>query len=303
MEVIFLGSGGVMPTRKRKTVSIAVRREGEILLFDCGEGCQNGFTWGGLGVNRELKVFISHLHGDHVLGLPGLLMSLDLLGRNKELTLIGPKGIMKFVNENLYMTYHEVGYGIKVLELEGERITVLEGRDYRVIAVKVKHTVPCYAYVLEEADRPGRFLPERAIKLGVPKGPLWKELQRGICVKLSNGRIIKPFQVTEGKRRGVKIIYSGDTRPYSKLMWAALGADLLIHEATFSSRHYLKAMENGHTTALEAGEIASFADAKKLILVHISPRYEGKEGELLSEAKLSFEGEVMVAEDWLRIKV
>ena len=100
-----------------------------------------------------------------------------------------------------------------------------------------------------------------------------------------------------------KIIYSGDTRPYSKLMWAALGADLLIHEATFSSRHYLKAMENGHTTALEAGEIASFADAKKLILVHISPRYEGKEGELLSEAKLSFEGEVMVAEDWLRIKV
>jgi len=303
IEVIFLGSGGVMPTKSRKTVSIVIRREGELSLFDCGEGCQEGFTWGGLGVNKPLNIFITHLHGDHILGLPGLLMSLDMLGRDKGINLIGPRGLTTFIKNVLEMTYHEVSYKISVKELGKDREVAFKGDDYKVLAIKVKHTVPCYAYVVVERDKPGRFLPEKALELGVPRGPLWKRLQRGEEVVLPDGRVIKPFEVVEGKRPGLKVVYSGDTRPCSQLMWAALGADLLIHEATFTFEYYLKAMENGHTTALEAGELASFSGVKRLALAHISPRYEGCEDKLASEASLAYDGEIIIAEDWLKLRL
>lgn len=294
LEVIFLGTSGSMPTRKRSLPSIAVRREGEIVLFDCGEGTQRQSVMAKLSTLKISRIFITHLHGDHILGLPGLLQSMALLGRNSLLEVYGPPGLASFLEAVRFTVPCSIEFPISICEVsEG---TVYEDKNYRVEAMWVDHTIPCLGYSLTENPRPGRFKPEIAEKLGVPKGPLWKKLQMGEAIELA-GKIVHPSIVVGPLRPGAKLAYSGDTRPFHRFKKIAYNSDLLIHDSTFDDSRRDKAAEYGHSTAKQAAQVAKEVKASRLALTHISPIYEECEEKLLLEAKESFMGEVFLASD------
>ena len=297
VEVVFLGTSGSVPTPERNPPSLAIRRRGELFLFDCGEGTQRQLLRAGLGFPSKFRIFITHLHGDHVFGLPGLLHTLTLLGRREPLEVFGPPGIARFlecVRESVGLSppfelaVHEVGEGL-----------VLEGPDYVVRATWVEHSVPTLAYALEEKTRPGRFHPEKAKALGVPEGPLWKELQLGRPVRTPDGRLVRPEEVLGPPRRGLKVVYSGDTSFSEALVELATGADLLIHECTFDDGEADKASRRAHSTPSVAAEVAARAGVRKLILTHVSARYRDP-SILLEQAKARF-ANVAVAEDLMRV--
>ena len=294
-QVIFLGTAGSVPTPSRSLPCIAVRRKGELLLFDCGEGAQRQFIRAGIGFPSKFRIFISHLHGDHVLGLPGLLQTMSLLDRSAPLEIYGPKGVFDFIDAVKRTVRFALTFDVRVFEVEEG--VVLDEKEYVVEARWACHTVPCLAYAIVEKPRPGTFYPEKAISLGVPRGPLWKRLQMGFSVKLPDGRVVEPTQVLGPPKPGVKVAYSGDTRPCSSVVELARGADLLIHEATFDDSLSVKAAEDGHTTASQAAEIALKAGVKYLALTHISARYEGDVSKILSQASSIFPN-VIVAEDF-----
>jgi ribonuclease Z len=299
LKVIFLGTSGSMPTQRRGSSAIAVKRKREIIFFDCGEGTQRRMVEAGLGFRRPTKVFISHLHGDHVLGLPGLLQSMTLLDREKPLEVYGPKGLADFMR-----AFSEAlggpGFPVKLYEIVSDGI-VFQGDEYAVAAVEADHDVPSWSYVLEEPPKPGRFHPEKAEALGVPQGSLWKRLQQGADVELGDGRTVKSEEVVDPPRKGLKIAYSGDTRPTDRFVGVAMGSDLLIHEATFDDELLERAGENRHSTAAQAAGIAVKAGVKKLILTHISSRYPDP-SHLLEEAREVFENTV-IAEDLYEIEL
>jgi ribonuclease Z len=299
LKVIFLGTSGSMPTQRRGSSAIAVKRKREIIFFDCGEGTQRRMVEAGLGFRRSTKVFISHLHGDHILGLPGLLQSMTLLDREKPLEVYGPKGLADFLR-----AFSEAlggpGFPVKLYEIVSEGLA-FQGDEYVVAAVEADHDVPCWSYVLEEFPKPGRFHPKRAEAFGVPPGPLWKRLQHGEDVVLGDGRTVKSEEVVDPPRKGLKIAYSGDTRPTDSLARVAMGSDLLIHEATFDNALLERAGENRHSTAAQAAEIAVKADVKKLILTHISSRYPDP-AHLLEEAREVFR-DTLIAEDLYEIEI
>jgi ribonuclease Z len=299
LKVIFLGTSGSMPTQQRGASAIAVKRNREIIFFDCGEGTQRRMVEAGLGFRRPTKVFISHLHGDHVLGLPGLLQSMTLLDRNRTLEVYGPKGLADFMK-----AFSEAlggpGFPVKLFEIVSEGL-VFQGNEYVVAAVEADHDVPSWSYVLEELPKPGRFHPEKAEALGVPSGPLWKRLQHGEDVVLGDGRTVKSEEVVDPPRKGLKIAYSGDTRPTDRFVGVAMGSDLLIHEATFDNELLERAGENRHSTAAQAAGIAVKAGVRKLILTHISSRYPDP-AHLLEEARAVF-GDTVIAEDLYEIEL
>ena len=275
-----------MPTKNRALPSIVVQREGEILMFDCGEGTQRQMIRTGIGFNRKMKVFITHMHGDHVLGLPGMIQTMSFFGRERTLQIYGPAGIKAFIEAVISTVRFWLSFPIEIHEvsLEGP---ICREEKYEVHAVWAVHSTPSLAYALIEKPRPGRFHPERATALGVPRGPLWGMLQRGIEVNLSNGRVIKPEDVLGPPRPGRKIVYTGDTRPTEKIIRLAENADLLIHDATFSDEMAERAKEDGHSTSSEAAEVALKANVKLLVLTHISARYSDPEI-LLDQAKRIF---------------
>ena len=287
-----------MPTQGRSSSSVAVRRKGEIILFDCGEGAQRQMVTARIGFRRPTRVFISHLHGDHVLGLPGLIQTMTLLQRERPLHIYGPGGLAGFI-EAFSSVLGDPGFTIKIYEILGGGV-VFEGPEYNVIAVEADHDGQSWSYVLDERPLPGRFHPERAVELGVPEGPLWKRLQQGEDVVMGDGKLVRSEDVVEPPKRGLKIAYSGDTRPTGNLVEAAVGADVLIHEATFDDSLEDKAAENGHSTATQAAEIAKAAGAGMLILTHISSRYPD-EGVLLEQARKIFSN-TRVAEDLMEIE-
>lgn len=294
LEVIFLGTSGSMPTRKRSLPSIAVRREGEVILFDCGEGAQRQSVMAKLSTLKISRIFITHLHGDHILGLPGLIQSMALLGRSNLLEIYGPPGLASFLEAVRLTVPCSIEFPISIHEIsEG---TVYEDRNYKVEAVWMDHTIPCLGYSLTEKPRPGRFKPEMAEKLGVPKGPLWKRLQMGEAVEVA-GKVVNPSMVVGPPRPGAKLVYSGDTRPFYNLKKIAYRSDLLIHDSTFDDSRRDKAAEYGHSTAKQAAQVAKEIKASSLALTHISPIYEECEDKLLLEAKGSFMGEVFLASD------
>ncbi|MGD2142692.1 MAG: ribonuclease Z [Candidatus Bathyarchaeota archaeon] len=299
MKIVFLGTSGSMPTQRRASSAIAIRRKGEVIIFDCGEGTQRRMVEAGIGFRRRTIIFVSHLHGDHVLGLPGLLQTMTLLKRERILGIYGPKGLVDFV-QAFRKVIGGPGFPVEVYEIHSEGI-IYRAEEYEVAAVEANHDVPAWSYVLNEKPRPGRFHPEKAKDIGVPVGPLWKSLQKGQDVKLSGGRIVRSEEVVDPPRRGFKIAYSGDTRPNSKLAEAAKGADLMIHEATFDGSLLERAEENGHSTASQAAEIAKDAEVRKLVLTHISSRYPDPTP-LLEEAREIFP-ETEVAEDLLEIEL
>jgi len=300
LKVIFLGTAGSVPTPKRSLPAILVKRKGEQLLFDCGEGVQRQMVMVGASFHRATKVFITHIHGDHVLGLPGLMQTMALHDREKPLIVYGPPGIRKFVECVRETVKFDLTFPIEIHEVN-EAGVVCETLEYAVQAVWANHVTPSLAYALVEKPRPGKFYPEKAKALGVPEGPLWGQLQRGKSVRLPDGRIIKPEDVLGPPRPGRKIVYTGDTRPFEGLVEFAANADLLIHDATLGDELAERAYEDGHSTPSQAAETARKASAKKLVLTHISARYEDPR-ELFEQARKIFENTV-VAEDFLSIEV
>ncbi|HDH07196.1 MAG TPA: ribonuclease Z [Thermoproteales archaeon] len=304
IELFFLGTGGTFPRKNRKTICIVARIKGRLIVFDAGEGCQVDFV-PKFGTNKDTTILISHLHGDHVLGLPGLLFSFNLLERSKLLTIIGPKGIRRLISGFMRILHLDLTFPLKVIEIERAPtlLEVEDNKDFKIFAWKTRHTTSSLAYLLLEKKPRGRFNVEKAKRLGVPKGRLWKKLQNGYSVKV-RGNIIHSQEILDNYYNGVKIVYSGDTKPDLSIIKFSMDADVLIHEASFLLKEYRKALESAHSTVYQVAELAEIARVKKLVLVHITPRYDTSIKKLLNEAKQVFSGEVLIAEDGdeLRIK-
>jgi ribonuclease Z len=237
------------------------------------------------GMNRKMRIFISHLHGDHVFGLPGLLHSLSFMGRTRELEIIGPKGIADFITSvnRLVKLYSQ--FPIRIAEVRSAGRVVNES-EYEVRVARARHGIPCFAYAFQEKPRPGRFDPEKARKLGIPEGPLWKRLQAFPAIKVGKRRIASKL-VVGPSRLGVKITYAVDTRPCASVVHLASGSDLLIHDSCFDASAAKKAANYGHSTAVEAAQVAKRSRARRLVLFHISAMYEDA-APLLRQAKKIF---------------
>ena len=300
LRAIFLGTAGSIPTSQRNLPAVVVQREGELFLFDCGEGVQRQMIKAKVSFHRKMKVFITHMHGDHLLGLPGLLQTMSLLDREKKLEIYGPPGIKAFVKAIKRTVQFVLTFPLEISEVEGSGVICAE-EEYNVDAIWVEHVIPNLAYALVEKPRPGRFYPEKAKSSGVPEGSLWSKLQRGSPVKLPNGRIVKPEEVLGHPRPGRKIVYTGDTKSLETIVKFAEGANLLIHEATFDDELQKRAEEDGHSTPSQAADAAKRAKAKWLILTHFSARYKTADL-LLQQARKTF-SQVNVAEDLMKVDI
>jgi ribonuclease Z len=299
LQVVFLGTAGSIPTLTRSLPAVAIKRRGTITLFDCGEGVQRQMLKAHLGFNKEMKVFITHMHGDHVLGLPGLLQTMSLLDRTKKLEVYGPQGIREFVNAIKETVYFNPTFPLNVKEV-GDGI-VCEEKEYWIESVWAQHSIPTLAYAFKEKPHRGRFHPEKAMELNIPEGELWGELQRGSSVKLKDGKIVNPEEVVDPPRKGRSIVYTGDTQYSDDIIKLANNADLLIHECTFDDSLIERALRDGHSTPSEAAKTAVKANVKLLILTHISARY--KETSLLLQQASETFPEVAVAEDLMTIEL
>jgi len=300
LKITFLGTAGSVPTTQRSLPSIAIHRKDELILFDCGEGVQRQMIRAKIGFHKKTKVFITHMHGDHILGLPGLIQTMSLLDRQKKLQVYGPVGLEKFLEAIKTTVQFALTFPLEILEIKNPG-TVCDEEEYLVEATWANHEIPTLAYALTEKPRPGKFYPEKAKALGVPEGPLWSKLQKGKNVKLPSGRKIKPEEVMGPPRAGRKIVYITDTRQTAHLVELAKNADVLIHEATFDDTLAERAYKDGHCTPTLAAQTAKKAKAKWLILTHISARYKDA-SVLLQQAKKIFP-KVDVAEDFMKIEL
>jgi len=298
LRVTFLGTAASRPTVGRNVSAICVQRGGEVMLFDCGEGTQRQMMRYGTGFNVD-DIFITHLHADHFLGVIGLLRTMALQGRMEPIRLWAPAGGARILREAVDLGVERVPFVVHVEELEpGSRV---ERDGYDIVAYGVKHGGRALGYALVEHDRLGRFHPDRARELGVPEGPLFGKLHRGVAVEV-DGRTIRPEDVVGPPRPGRRLVYSGDTRPCKATADIARNADLLIHDATFGEDEAERARATGHSTAREAATIARRAQADKLVLTHISARYADDPRPLEREARGAFAGAV-VAHDGLTIEI
>ena len=270
LEVVFLGTSSATPAKGRNLPAVAIRREGEVILMDCGEGTQRSFVQYGLGINREMVVLITHLHGDHVNGILGLLQTMSMSQRGKKLTLVGPKALYEWVKASMEMLHIGLSFD---LEFVGAKPGVVLRRSaYRIRCARASHSIEAWAYVFEETPRPGVFDSGKAAALGVPEGRKWSTLQHGRSVTVA-GKTVRPGQVLGPKREGRRVGYSGDTRPTATLARFFSGVDLLIFDSTFAGGDADKAVDRKHSTSIEAAELAKKAHAKRLALTHFSARY------------------------------
>jgi ribonuclease Z len=300
LSVRFLGTSAARPTVERNVSSIAVIREGETLLFDCGEGTQRQMMRYGISFALD-DVFITHFHGDHIIGVIGLFRTLALQGRTEPMRMWGPRGASRVLRGAAHFGVDRVGFPVEITEVApGQRIA----RDgYSIIPFPAAHSGEVsMGYAIVEDDRKGRFDPDLARSLGIPEGPLWGKIHKGESVTLDDGRVIEPATLVGPRRSGRKLVLSGDTRPSEATIEAARGADLLIHEATFAQEEAVRASETGHSTALEAARVAAAAGVRRLALTHFSARYSRDPGELLREARELFE-EVVLARDGMEIEI
>ncbi|WP_217915486.1 ribonuclease Z [Miltoncostaea marina] len=296
LDVVFLGTGARSPTPLRAVAATVVIRGGERLLVDCGEGTQRQLMRSVAGLRRLTTILITHGHGDHVLGLPGLLATLSD-ARREPLAVLGPPGLRALI-DGFRVHFGRLAFPMEVREmLPGEEHA---GDGYRLVAVATRHGVPSLAWALAEDPLPGHLIDDRLAELGVPAGPARAALARGEEVVLPGGRRVTPSEVTGARRPGRRLVLSGDTRPSADVEAAAAGADLLVHEATFLERDRELAARSGHSTASQAGALAARAGVRMLALVHRSSRYGA--GEVLAEARRAFPAAV-VPEDLDRISV
>ncbi|MFP4530337.1 MAG: ribonuclease Z [Halodesulfurarchaeum sp.] len=301
LRVTFLGTSGAIPTTARNPSSIFCRRAGEAFLFDVGEGTQRQMMRFGTGFDVD-AVFLTHVHGDHVLGLPGLIQTWGFNERTEPLVIYTPRGTRSEVVSLIHAIAEEPAYPVTVEEVSPGSV-VRDRAEYQIRAFEVDHRTTAVGYALVEADRKGRFDRERAEELGVPAGPKFSQLHEGESVELADGTVVQPEAVVGPPRPGRRLVYTGDTRPTGSTETAAADADLLIHDATFADAESDRARETGHSTAREAGRLATRAGAKRLALTHISPRYAGDSGLLLQEARDAFDGAVMLAEDGQTVEI
>ncbi|MEM3403241.1 MAG: ribonuclease Z [Nitrososphaeria archaeon] len=271
LKVVFLGTSSAIPVPNRSFPSIAVLRKDEVIMIDCGEGTQRQMVLSKIGFGRKMKIIITHLHGDHVGGIIGLLQTMGMLKRIRPVEIYGPRGIKGFIRSA--MQYLKIKLQYQLLIEEVKEGLVLQEKEYEVYATRANHLIKSYSYLLKERLRPGRFDVDKARKLGIPKGPLWHKIQSGERIILNN-KIIEPDMVLGPPRPGRILGFSGDTRPNRKLSEFFKGADLLIFEATYSDKDFEKAVENMHSTSVEAAKIGAKAGAKMLALIHLSARYD-----------------------------
>ncbi len=299
LSVTFLGTGAATPTIDRNVSGLAVQREGETLLFDCGEGNQRQMMRYGVGFSFR-EIFFSHYHADHLLGLTGLLRTMGLQDRTAPVTLYGPKGAQRILGAAVNLGIERNKFPVEILEIKpGDR---LARDEYDVVVFQTEHRADTVGYALVEHIRLGRFNPDRARELGIPEGPLWGQLHKGQMVSLPDGRTVGPADLVGPPRPGRTLVYSGDTRPHLSVIEASRGADLLVHEATFGGDEMERARETGHSTAAEAAKVALDAGVRRLVLTHISSRYNRDAAELLAEAKSVFP-ETVIARDGMTVDV
>jgi ribonuclease Z len=300
LRIVFLGTGGSVPTPDRSLPAILIQRENELLMFDCGEGVQRQMIKAKCGFHKKMKILITHMHGDHLLGLPGLMQTMAMLDRKRKLEIYGPLGLKRFLKGIEETVQFVLTFPVEICEIEKAGMVCTE-EEYFVHAAEANHLIPGFAYAFVEKARPGRFYPEKAKKLGVPEGRLWSELQHGRSVELPNGKMIKPERVLGPSRQGRSIVYTGDTRPFSGLVKLATKADLLIHDATLDDELAERANEDGHSTPSQAASYAKKAKVRQLILTHISARYRDT-SKLMEQARKIFKN-VQVAEDFMKIEI
>jgi ribonuclease Z len=300
MKVVFLGTGGTIPTERRKHPALALRRGGEVFLFDCGEGAQTRIFRARVGIAPIRAILVSHLHGDHVLGIPGLLMTMTQNNRSQPIMVIGPSGTDRWLTHIFKDLAFNPSFEVSIKEAQPGPVLVQS--QYEIHAFALQHGTPTLGYRFEEKMRPGRFCVGAATGLGVPKGSLWGQLQSGRAVTLKDGREVHPREVLGPPRRGRKVIYAVDSRPCGETVEAASGADLLIHDGMFLSEDLDKAKARGHSTVKEAAEVASAAKVHRLVITHISPRYRGEENTFLKEATGLFP-KTTVAEDLMELEI
>jgi ribonuclease Z len=299
LSVTFLGTSASIPTLDRNVASLAVQREGETLLFDCGEGTQRQMMRYGVGFSFR-DIFFSHYHADHLLGVTGLLRTMGLQDRSTPVTLFGPRGAQRILGAAISLGIERNKFPIEIQEVRpGDRVV---RPQYDILVFETEHRADTIGYALVEHPRLGRFNPERARTLGIPEGPLWGRLHKGETVTLEDGRTFFPADLVGAPRDGRRLVYTGDTRPHLAVIQASAAADLLIHEATFGGDELERAIETGHSTAAEAARVALDAGARRLALTHISSRYHRDTSELLAEAKEVFP-ETIIARDGMTIEV
>ena len=298
MKLVFLGTSGAMTTIQRGLSCTCLVKDNEVLMFDAGEGAQISYLKSGLPWNKKMKIFVTHLHGDHCIGILGLLQSMNLQNRTEPLEIFGPEGIDEFIAANIKILNFGLSFPVLITKInEG---MLVDGKNYSIFASDAKHGIPAFSFRYDEKDKPGEFFPEKAKSLGIPEGKLWHELQIGNSVEI-DGKKIVPSQVTGEKRSGRKIGISGDTRPTDKLVEFFKNCDYLSFDSTFADELKKKAVEANHSTAKEAAELAEKANVSTLILTHFSARYND-ESVLLKEAK-EIHSNTITAKDLLEVNI
>jgi ribonuclease Z len=304
LSLTFLGTSAARPTVERNVSSIALAREGETMLFECGEGTQRQMMRYGVGFTVN-EIFFTHFHADHFLGVIGLIRTFGLQGRTEPLHLYGPAGARKWLPKAVELGVERQAFPIEIHELDSDG--KLERKDYEIRVIRVDHGRGAVGYALREHTRLGRFDVEKARALGIPEGPVWGRIHKGETVEVelagsAGRRVVKPAELVGPPRNGRIVVITGDTRPCQAVVDAAANADLLVHEATFGEEEKDRAKETLHSTAVEAAQVALAAKVRQLALTHFSARYSAASEILLKEAREVFP-ETIVAKDGLTIDV
>jgi ribonuclease Z len=299
LRVTFLGTSAAQPTIGRNLSGLAVRRERELYLVDCGEGTQRQMIRFGTGFDVA-AIFFTHFHADHYLGAIGFLRTLSMQGREAPIDLYGPRPARQLLDVMLFTGTERLTFDVRIHEVAPGEAVRRDGCTF--VPYATEHKITSCGWGLVEDERPGRFHPDRAAALGVPGGPDYGRLQHGQAVTLPDGRVVLPEQVVEPSRRGRRLVVSGDTRPCAATVEAARGADLLIHDSTFGDAEAARAAETLHSTAREAARVARQAGVGRLLLTHLSTRYDRDGATLLEQARPEFPG-TEVASDGLTIEV
>ena len=300
LSITFLGTSAARPTVERNVSSIALHRDGDLLLFDCGEGTQRQMMRYGVGFTLS-DIFFTHFHADHFIGVIGLIRTLGLQGREEPLRLFGPRGAKRLLGEAVKLGVERAPFVVAIEEIGPGEVL---GRDgYAIHVFATEHGGPgSVGYALREPLRLGRFDPDKARAMGIPEGPLWGRIHKGETITLDGGRVVTPAELVGEPRPGRVVAITGDTRPCASVVDAADGADLLVHEATFSEEEKDRARETGHSTAREAAQVALAARVGRLVLSHVSARYSLNAEELATEAREVFPATV-VAKDGMEVDI
>ena len=298
MKLVFLGTSAAQPTENRGLSCICLEKEGEVLMFDAGEAAQISFMKSGLGWNKKMKLFVTHLHGDHCVGILGLLQTMSMQNRTETLEIFGPSGIEEFIAANIKILNFGLSFPVLITTIKEGKL--LNEKKFSIYVCKANHSITAFSYLFEEKDKPGRFNLDKAKELGIPEGKLWRELQNGNEITI-NEKIIKPNQVLGEKRTGKKIGISGDTMPTKELEKFFKDCDYLVFDSTFLEEEKQRAQETCHSTAKQAATLSKNAGVKNLILTHFSARYKDEIGHLEEAQKIH--NSVITARDLLEVEI